>query len=29
MKVKLGDGVDDDIACMQEIGRAIQGSRSR
>jgi D-galactarolactone cycloisomerase len=25
MKVKLGYGVDDDIACMQEIGRAIQG----
>lgn len=25
MKVKLGYGVDDDIACMREIGRAIQG----
>ena len=25
MKVKLGYGVDDDIACMQAIGRAIQG----
>jgi D-galactarolactone cycloisomerase len=25
MKVKLGYGVDDDIACMKEIGRAIQG----
>ena len=25
MKVKLGYGVDDDIACMQEIGRAIEG----
>ena len=25
MKVKLGYGVDDDIACMHEIGRAIQG----
>ena len=25
MKVKLGYGVDDDIACMAEIGRAIQG----
>jgi D-galactarolactone cycloisomerase len=25
MKVKLGYGVDDDLACMQEIGRAIQG----
>ena len=25
MKVKLGYGVDDDIACMQEIGRAIHG----
>ena len=25
MKVKLGYGVDDDIACMTEIGRAIQG----
>ena len=25
MKVKLGYGVDDDIACMEEIGRAIQG----
>lgn len=25
MKVKLGYGVDDDIACMREIGRAIEG----
>jgi D-galactarolactone cycloisomerase len=25
MKVKLGYGVDDDIACMRDIGRAIQG----
>jgi D-galactarolactone cycloisomerase len=25
MKVKLGYGVDDDIACIKEIGRAIQG----
>lgn len=25
MKVKLGYGVDDDIACMEAIGRAIQG----
>src|SRR5262245_7381707 len=25
MKAKLGYGVDDDIACMREIGRAIQG----
>ncbi len=25
MKVKLGYGVDDDIACMQAIGRAIEG----
>ncbi len=25
MKVKLGYGVDDDIACMAEIGRAIEG----
>jgi D-galactarolactone cycloisomerase len=25
MKVKLGYGVDDDIACMEEVGRAIQG----
>ena len=25
MKVKLGYGVDDDIACMKEVGRAIQG----
>ena len=25
MKVKLGYGVDDDIACMKEIGRVIQG----
>ena len=25
MKVKLGYGVDDDIACMKEIGRALQG----
>lgn len=25
MKVKLGYGVDDDIACMKEIGKAIQG----
>lgn len=25
MKVKLGYGVDDDIACMTEIGKAIQG----
>ena len=25
MKVKLGYGVDDDIACMKEIGRAVQG----
>ena len=25
MKVKLGYGIDDDIACMAEIGRAIQG----
>lgn len=25
MKVKLGYGVDDDIACMKEIGRAIHG----
>lgn len=25
MKVKLGYGVDDDIACMAEIGRALQG----
>ena len=25
MKVKLGYGVDDDIACMSEVGRAIQG----
>jgi D-galactarolactone cycloisomerase len=25
MKVKLGYGVDDDIACMREVGRAIQG----
>src|SRR5262245_22605713 len=25
MKVKLGFGLDDDIACMEEIGRAIQG----
>jgi D-galactarolactone cycloisomerase len=25
MKVKLGYGVDDDIACMAEIGRAVQG----
>src|SRR5258708_23106306 len=25
MKVKLGSGVDDDIACMRELGRAIQG----
>ena len=25
MKVKLGYGIDDDLACMREIGRAIQG----
>ena len=25
MKVKLGYGVDDDMACMKEVGRAIQG----
>ena len=25
MKVKLGYGVDDDIACMKEIGRAVRG----
>ena len=25
MKVKLGYGADDDIACMKEVGRAIQG----
>ena len=25
MKVKLGYGVDDDIACMKEIGRALEG----
>jgi D-galactarolactone cycloisomerase len=25
MKVKLGYGVDDDIACMREIGRTVQG----
>jgi D-galactarolactone cycloisomerase len=25
MKVKLGYGVDDDIACMKEVGRAIRG----
>ena len=25
MKVKLGYGVDDDIACMNAIGKAIQG----
>lgn len=25
MKVKLGYGVDDDIACMKEVGRVIQG----
>ena len=25
MKIKLGYGVEDDIACMKEIGRAIQG----
>jgi len=25
MKVKLGYGVDDDVSCMKEIGRAIQG----
>jgi D-galactarolactone cycloisomerase len=29
MKVKLGYGVDDDIACMREIGRAIQGKPIR
>jgi D-galactarolactone cycloisomerase len=29
MKVKLGYGVDDDIACMREIGRAIQGKPVR
>ena len=29
MKVKLGYGVDDDIACMHEIGRAIQGKPIR
>jgi D-galactarolactone cycloisomerase len=27
MKVKLGYGVEDDIACMEEIARAIQGKR--
>jgi len=27
MKVKLGYGVDDDIACMREIGRMVQGKR--
>ena len=29
MKVKLGYGVDDDLACMAEIGRAIQGKPIR
>jgi D-galactarolactone cycloisomerase len=29
MKVKLGYGVDDDIACMQAIGKAIQGKPIR
>jgi D-galactarolactone cycloisomerase len=29
MKVKLGYGVDDDIACMRAIGRAIQGKPIR
>ena len=29
MKVKLGYGVDDDIACMREIARAIQGKPIR
>ena len=29
MKVKLGYGVEDDIACMREIGRAIQGKPIR
>jgi D-galactarolactone cycloisomerase len=29
MKVKLGFGVDDDIACMREIGRSIQGKPIR
>lgn len=29
MKVKLGFGVDDDIGCMREIGRAIQGKPIR
>ena len=29
MKVKLGYGVSDDIACMREIGRAIQGKPIR
>src|SRR5262245_836356 len=29
MKVKLGYGVEDDIACMHEIGRAIQGKPIR
>lgn len=29
MKVKLGYGVDDDIACMQAIGRALQGQPVR
>jgi D-galactarolactone cycloisomerase len=29
MKVKLGYGIEDDIACMHEIGRAIQGKPIR
>lgn len=29
MKVKLGYGVDDDVACMEAIGRAIQGKPVR
>jgi D-galactarolactone cycloisomerase len=29
MKVKLGFGIDDDIACMREIGRAIEGKPIR
>src|SRR5262245_25977618 len=29
MKVKLGFGVDDDIACMRAIGRALQGKAAR
>jgi D-galactarolactone cycloisomerase len=29
MKVKLGYGIDDDIACMREIGRAIEGKPIR